>query len=374
MNPAPADILLFPEQRVVIVDQRTVHRQQRRLTAQRHRTASLNAKDFNSLAKIDVTIRNIQMQAMAGFLKMGVALELLRQLSIIRDHFTMPMEIYVRVWNSTKNRSISTLEYGDDEVFAQYGADRAQLQELFQSLRTPALFRLPGSNAGYCDAEFAFLAWLFKCTKLTSYVACQSEFHMEWSRISKCVSAFQSWFFINHSFRVTNALRFWAPSVISWNRVFLNWPTALPQGYESTWCPGIDATVMPLCMPSDVILLRALEDGLYELEVVEAERRFWVTYKHAHGIKFQALQLCNGLIGDLSGIVLGARHDAYLFEQSELDDRLHDMPSPKNSCVAQSFQTCLLVCKVIKRLVTIFNFISHHHHILQAMQQQIILA
>jgi hypothetical protein len=148
---------------------------------------------------------------------------------------------------------------------------------------------------------------------------------MEWSRISKCVSAFQSWFFINHSFRVTNALRFWAPSVISWNRVFLNWPTALPQGYESTWCPGIDATVMPLCMPSDVILLRALEDGLYELEVVEAERRFWVTYKHAHGIKFQALQLCNGLIGDLSGIVLGARHDAYLFEQSELDDRLHDM-------------------------------------------------
>ena len=40
-------------------------------------------------------------------------------------------------------------------------------------------------------------------------------------------------------------------------------------------------------MPSDVILTRALDDGNYELEVVEAERRYWVIYKHVHGIKFQ---------------------------------------------------------------------------------------
>jgi hypothetical protein len=325
MNPAPADILLLPEQRVMIIDQRAVHRQQRRLTAQRHRAASLNAKDFNSLAKIDATFRDLQMQVMAGVLKMDVAMELLGQLSLIRDHFTMPMEIYVRVWNSTKNRSISTLEYGDDEVFTLFRADRAQLQELFESLRAPALLRLQGSDAGYCEAEFAFVAWLHKSTKTTTYVACQEVFHMEWSRISKCVSAFQAWFFAHHSFRVTDALRFWAPNVSSWNRIFLSWPTALPPGYESTWCPGIDATVMPLSMPSDVIMMRAVEDGLYDLEVLEAERRFWVVYKHVHGIKFQALQLCNGLIGDLSGIVLGARHDSFLFEQSEIDNRLHDM-------------------------------------------------
>jgi hypothetical protein len=40
-------------------------------------------------------------------------------------------------------------------------------------------------------------------------------------------------------------------------------------------------------MPSDVILTRALEDGTYDVEIVEAERRFWVSYKHVHGIKFQ---------------------------------------------------------------------------------------
>lgn len=331
MNPAPADLLLFPEQRVVIVDQRTVHRQQRRLTAQRHRAASLNAKDFNSLAKIDATFRDLQIQVMAGFLKMDVAIELLGQLSLIRYHFSMPMEVYVRVWNSTKNRSIATLEYGDDELSALFRADRAQLQELFASLRTPALLQLPRSHHnrittnGFCDAEFAFIAWLYKSCKTTTFVACQDVFHMEWSRISKCVSAFQAWFFANHSFRVTNALRFWAPNVSSWNRIFLSWPTALPPGYESTWCPGIDATVMPLSMPSDVIMMRAVEDGLYEIEVLEAERRFWVIYKHVHGIKFQALQLCNGLIGDLSGIVLGARHDSFLFEKSEIDNRLHDM-------------------------------------------------
>jgi hypothetical protein len=79
------------------------------------------------------------MQVMAGILKMDAALELLGQLSLIRDHLTMPMDIHIRVWNSTKNRSISTLEYGDDEVFALFRADRAQLQELFESLRAPAL-------------------------------------------------------------------------------------------------------------------------------------------------------------------------------------------------------------------------------------------
>ena len=325
MNLEPNAFNIVREQRVVIVDQRTVHRQQRRLTAQRHRAASLNAKDFNSLAKIDATFRDLQMQVMAGILKMDAALELLGQLSLIRDHLTMPMDIHIRVWNSTKNRSISTLEYGDDEVFALFRADREQLQELFESLRAPALLQLQGSDAGYCVAEFAFVAWLYKSTKTTTYVLCQDVFHMEWSRISKCVSAFQAWFFAHHSFRVTNALRFWAPSVSSWNHVFLSLPTALPPGYEGTWCPGIDATVMPLSMPSDVIMMRALEDGQYEIEVLEAERRFWVIYKHVHGIKFQALQLCNGLIGDLSGIVLGARHDSFLFEQSDIDNRLHDM-------------------------------------------------
>jgi hypothetical protein len=39
----------------------------------------------------------------------------------------------------------------------------------------------------------------------------------------------------------------------------------------------------------------------------------------------QALALCNGLIGDLSGTVIGIRHDAHLFEESELDARLHDL-------------------------------------------------
>jgi hypothetical protein len=325
LNPPLVNLGIAPEQRMLYLEQRSVQRQQRRLTSQRHRAASLNASDFNSLAKVDATVRQIQHLALAGYLKLEIAMELTMQLCFIRERLTEPMDIYVHVWTSNKNRSISTLEYGDDEISSLYGADRAQLQQLFLSLRTPALFRLSGSNAGYCDAEFAFVAWMFKTTKITSYVACQSEFHMEWSRISRCVSAFQSWFYANHSFRVTNALHFWAPHVINWNRIFLAWPTALPPGYEGTWCPGIDATVMPIAMPSDILLMRALADGTFDLEVVEAERRFWVIYKHAHGIKFQALQLCNGLIGDLSGIVLGTRHDSFLFDQSELDDRLHDM-------------------------------------------------
>ena len=49
----------------------------------------------------------------------------------------------------------------------------------------------------------------------------------------------------------------------------------------------VDATVEPLSNAGDVIPTRAMDDGTYEIEIVEAERRFWVPYKHVHGIKFQ---------------------------------------------------------------------------------------
>ena len=143
-----------------------------------------------------------------------IAMVWMLKLASIREQITMPMEIYVSIWSSEKNRSIATLEFGDDEIFVLFRAHRAQLQQLFQSLRAPALLQLASERSGYCDSEFAFLAWLYKSSKTTTYIECQSRFNMEWSRIAKCVSAFQKWFFGAHSFRVTNSLHFWAPSVI----------------------------------------------------------------------------------------------------------------------------------------------------------------
>ena len=74
-------------------------------------------------------------------------------------------------------------------------------------------------------------------------------------------------------------------------------------------------------MPSPVLFARAREDGSYDLEIIDGEERFYCVYKHVHAIKFQALCLPNGLVADFSGVVLGRRHDSYLYEQCEMDKR-----------------------------------------------------
>ena len=50
--------------------------------------------------------------------------------------------------------------------------------------------------------------------------------------------------------------------------------------------------------------VRTLADGTVQAEIIEAERRFFCVYKWVHGVKFQAICLPNGMIGDLAGRLL----------------------------------------------------------------------
>jgi hypothetical protein len=111
-----------------------------------------------------------------------------------------------------------------------------------------------------------------------------------------------------------------------------------PLGYEMLWAVGIDACVVcslqlaifiigfvfsvfdqvPIAKPSDLLYERELANGQIEVDIIEAERRFFCVYdprfllfyflcnimrmyKWVHGIKFQAICLPNGMIGNLAG-------------------------------------------------------------------------
>ena len=84
---------------------------------------------------------------------------------------------------------------------------------------------------------------------------------------------------------------------------------------------------VPIAKPSDLLYERELPNGRYEVEIIEAERRFFCVcdqrasfslslcnimrmYKWVHGIKFQVICLPNGMIGNLAGMVpnLGSLH------------------------------------------------------------------
>jgi hypothetical protein len=47
---------------------------------------------------------------------------------------------------------------------------------------------------------------------------------------------------------------------------------------------------------------RTRADGRLEVELIEAERRFFCIYKWVHGIKFQAVTLPNGMIVNMAGV------------------------------------------------------------------------
>jgi hypothetical protein len=139
---------------------------------------------------------------------------------------------------------------------------------------------------------------------------------------------------------VTDAWHYWAPDVVQFNAQ-IRARDAPPQGFEMLWAVGIDACVVcsvlqyasPLCLfsalkqvpiakPSDILYERELANGAIEVDIIEAERRFFCLcdqrllccllcnimrmYKWVHGIKFQAICLPNGMIGNLSGIVLNS--------------------------------------------------------------------
>ena len=309
----------------VPIRKRIVERAEKKKTGIRSRSASLTAHDFHTLAHIDFTIDDIMLSCVlrgggAGF----EALPWLISLSETRRWLLLPMTVHNAVWSGGKNASIDTFEGGDDDVRAAFGYDRHQLHRVSQALQMPELIKLQGIKTGWVTSEFAFLVWLYRMKSRDTLILMQSKFAMEWSRLLKIAQAFQSWCFLTHSFRVTNALHFWAPQMRQLNGAFAALRSPPTGTYARAWS-CIDATLAPLSMPSPLMFIRAREDGNIEAQIIDAEERFYCVYKHVHALKFQALSLPNGMFADVSGVVLGRRHDAALFDFSNLDDRLHQM-------------------------------------------------
>jgi hypothetical protein len=300
--------------------ERIVNRRTRKEMGIRSRPGALTARDMHTLAQIEDTMRMIMLSTLLGGGPTSKAIPSLRNLLLTRTWMLLPMTIHTAVWRGGKNDSFASLEGGDDDVYEHYGASRAHLSELFVSLRAPNVIKLLSQESGYVCAEFAFILWIYRMKHKDSLTKMQTTFQMEWSRLSKCILAFQKWLYDNHSFRVTNAIHFWAPHIASFNAKILALEHP-PSGIYSRAFGCIDATLIPLSMPSPVMFATARADGSYDLQIIDAEERFYCVYKHVHAIKFQALCLPNGLVADISGVVLGRRHDSFLYEQCAMDAR-----------------------------------------------------
>jgi hypothetical protein len=302
----------------------------------RSRPAAFYAKDYINLAQIHNTLEALIKGSVIGTFKMKTVRKMYLKLGKLRMSMMLPQTIFCVVNMALKNATIATLEGGDDDVYQCYHVNRDQLQQMFESLRAPAILKLPGQHTGTFPTELGFLAWLRyygNCCKLTDL---QKEFGMEYSRINKCLHAFQQWMYDQHGFRyalyfymsfndvVTQGHQCMAPLVFpsslfqfafassrsapafriratmgSRDRCLcgVQFPQTCPNFYFTAWFH------VPIAKPSDMMVMRAINNanGVVEVELIETERRFFCVYKWVHGIKFQVVCLPNGMIGNVAG-------------------------------------------------------------------------
>ena len=118
------------------------------------------------------------------------------------------------------------------------------------------MLQIPYQRAGEAASEFCFILWLYYHGKGASLTDMQSHFGMDYSRIQKCMSAFEIYLFNEHSFRVTDSWHFWAPLVEDFNSHLRNMDPPPPRGYEQIWAVGIDAClVKEICEPCFLIII-----------------------------------------------------------------------------------------------------------------------
>src|SRR4051812_8817403 len=63
------------------------------------------------------------------------------------------------------------------------------------------------------------------------------------------------------------------------------------------------------------------------------QRECYSGHKRAHGLKYQSLNLPNGLIANLYGIIPGRRHDSMMLYASMLLDKLRNHLAGNDFCI-----------------------------------------
>jgi hypothetical protein len=209
----------------------------------RSRPAAFCAKDFLCLKTVHDAIEGAIELCVERRVKYKRVRQFILQLGLLRQNIMLPQTIFCVVHRAIKNNTVATIEGGDDDIRCKYLVNRDQLLKLFLSIRAPQTIRLQGDHAGVVDSEFAFIIWRRRGMgmKLTDM---QGEFGMEYSRLRRCIEAFEIWLFENHSFRVTDSWHFWAAYVADFNLHLRQMDPPPPPGYEQLWAVGIDACLV----------------------------------------------------------------------------------------------------------------------------------
>ncbi|XP_068677291.1 uncharacterized protein [Montipora foliosa] len=187
----------------------------------------------------------------------------------------------------------------DSECLAEFRVKKRDLQILAEALQ------IPDSFTCYQRSVVSGMEGLCILLRRLAYPCRYSDiitrFGLPVPVLSMVCNDVLDFVYDTHGHRITQ----WNPTVLSPDYLQIYSDAVAAKGAALHDCFGfIDGTVRPICRPG------------------EQQRILYNRHKRLHSLKFQAVVLPNGLIGNLFRPVEGRRHDAGMLADSRLLDQL----------------------------------------------------
>ena len=181
------------------------------------------------------------------------------------------------------------------ECVAEFRVKKEDIPIVAEALQLPERFTCPQGTV--CSGMEGLCLLMRRLAYPCRYVDLVKMFARPVPELCMISNTVLDWIYDKHAFRLT-----------SWDQFFLS-PPYLEQYYQSIAEKGsplkncfgfIDGTVRAIARPDT------------------NQRTVYNGHKRVHALKFQAVALPNGLIGNLFGPMEGCRHDAAMLRESQL--------------------------------------------------------
>ncbi len=226
----------------------------------------------------------------------------------------------------SRNRTINSFEDEEIPLYFRF-ANKDQLRALLKCFRFPTKKFVSASGHAF-HREEVLLVSLYRLHAPTtlSDATYQHVFGLSTSRVSMCFNAFLKFMVINWSYLLLDNMAYWKPHLPSCAEAIRVKLGSLGCEFPSATAPNgfnvfgfIDNTMNATCRPGG----GPARDGVDAPRNDPLIQRAWYNgWKKLHGMKWQTIDLPNGMNFHVYGPVSVRHNDLYTLFYSEVNDKL----------------------------------------------------
>ena len=233
------------------------------------------------------------------------------------------MPIYTPLVYHDRDITIDTIQESMAHSMFRFRT-KEHLRRVYTALKIPAVVKL--DNGGLIHGEKYFLISLYRMAFPHRWPDVALVFGIHWTVCSRCSTHFFKFMNVRWSYLITNNLNYWKSSLPEFaNCIRQKITDKYAINYIDANEPGgfvvfgfIDDTLNPMCRPFGGPQTDGVDAERYAKEIQQA---FYTGWKKLHGMKYQTINLPNGMIMDAFGGSMRRNDNQYL-NASHILDRL----------------------------------------------------